>query len=148
MKSKNNTKGNNNNLTITKNHDEDKIKYEQIPSNDKEITININDQKKDLNINDQKKDIPLKNNEITIIENNLFYNGYEYYRYKKAYIKKEFRNKNSIFFKCKNYRKNDNHRKGKGKFCYSEIIVFFNEENKIENNNIKNYQIIKDHSYE
>lgn len=35
-----------------------------------------------------------------------------------------------------------------GKFCYAEIFVFLNEENKIENINPKYFQVIKDHSYE
>ena len=121
-------------MNNTKNYDEDKIKYEPIQSNDKEIAINLKDKKTDIN---------LKHNKLTIIENNLFYNGYEYYKYKNFYIKKEFRNKNSICYKYKNYRKDSIHRKGMGKFYYAEIIVFLNEENKIENINPNIFKLIK-----
>ena len=48
----------------------------------------------------------------------------------------------------KNYRKDSNHRTGKGKFYYAEIIVFLNEEKSIENINQKYFQVIKDHSFE
>ena len=97
-----------------KNYDEYKIEYEPLLSNDKEIAINLKDKKTDIN---------LKHNEITIIENNLFYNGYEYNKYKNAYIKKEFRKKIQSVLNVKITEKIVR-RKGMGKFFYVEILVF------------------------
>ena len=67
-------------MNNTKNYKKDKIKYEQIQPNDKKLDINLKEKITDIN---------LKHNEIAIIENNLFYNSYEYFKYKNIFIKKE-----------------------------------------------------------
>ena len=76
---------------------------------------------------------------IQIIDNNLFYNGYVYYKYEK-YIQKKFRKNN---FRCKN-RKDERFRKKTDPFCNAQFIIEVIQNDKFENT--FNYSLIEAHS--
>ena len=59
---------------------------------------------------------------LTIIDKNLYYDGYEYNPYNK-YISIKYNKDNVVLFKCKNFRKNESNRKGLGPFCKGEILL-------------------------
>ena len=56
---------------------------------------------------------------VNIIDNNLYYDGYEYYPYTK-YMYKKYNKDKVILFRCKNFGKNESKRKGLSPFCTGE----------------------------
>ena len=131
---------NNNNMDINK------TSIFELKNNDKYNDIN-NTQNTYFNLGiEPKKEITKKNKVIskmcngfsdnkfiTIIDDLLYYDGFTYYRSTHQYIKKEFRNDNNIKYVCKNSRKDEKYRKGKDKFCYSQILLEVDSNNNINN---------------
>lgn len=86
---------------------------------------------------DQKKDINnihnlftgfIDNKLVQLIKDTLIYDGFEYIKIKRYYKPKK--DNNFIIFRCKNYRKNEHIRKGKGKCCGAKIELVINTKNK------------------
>ena len=63
----------------------------------------------------------------------------------RQYIKKEYRKENNILYISKNSRKDENYRKGKEKFCYSQILLEVDSNNNINN---QKFKLLKEHSTE
>ena len=52
---------------------------------------------------------------IQTLNNNLIYEGFIFYKYEK-YIPKIYRKENIIFYRCKDFRKDERYRNGFGYF--------------------------------
>ena len=85
----------------------------------------------------------IDNKLVTVIDDKLYYNGFQYNKFSGRYIKKEYQKGNIIQFRCKNHRKDERARRGMGNFCNAEIILEINNQN---NNNEQKFKFIKDHS--
>jgi len=57
----------------------------------------------------------IDNNLVSVVDNLLYFNGFEYHKIKKYYKSKK--EDHIIHFKCKNYRKFEGNRKNIGRFC-------------------------------
>ena len=87
----------------------------------------------------------LDNKLVRVINDKLYYNGFQFNKYSGRYVKKEYQNANIFQFHCKNYRRDERFRKGKGNFCNAEIIL----ETSMKNNIFEQKFIMaKDHSLE
>ena len=85
----------------------------------------------------------IDNHFIQILDDILIYNEKEFKKFNSIYIKKEFKKDNNILFRCKNYRKNQLYRKGKGAFCNAQILMEINIEK-----NLNKFKLLVDHSNE
>ena len=83
----------------------------------------------------------IDNKLVTVIDDKLYYNGFQYNKFSGIYIKKEYQKGNIIQFRCKNHRKDERTRRGMGNFCNGEIIL---EINNLNNNNEQKFKLIKD----
>ena len=80
---------------------------------------------------------------VTVLDDILYYNGIQFNKYSGRYVKKEYQKTNIIQFRCKNSRKDERFRKGKGNFCNAEIILETNKQNTISE---QKFIMTKDHS--
>ena len=76
---------------------------------------------------------------VTVVDDTLFYDGFEYKKIKKYYTPKNKINRE--IFCCKNYRKDESNRIGLGRFCDAKIemnidikLILTNQKFKIINN--------------
>jgi len=81
---------------------------------------------------------------VSVIDDKLYFNGFEYHKIKSYYKKKNDKN-NIIYFRCKNYRKDERNRVGFKRFCNSKIECNIDIVNGL-NNQI--YKLVSDHSNE
>ena len=82
---------------------------------------------------------------MSVFDDKLYYNGFQFNKYTGRYIKKEYNKENINLFRCKNHRKDERSRKGIGNFCNAEIILEIDNKN---NNYEQKFKLLKDHSLE
>lgn len=85
----------------------------------------------------------INNKLVQVIKDTLFYEGFEFIKIKRYYKPKNVIN--SIIFRCKNYRKNEHIRTGKGRFCDAKIELVIKTENKL---NEQQFYLKHEHSLE
>lgn len=83
----------------------------------------------------------IDNKLIRVIDDTLYYNGFEYIKIKKYYKKKK--TDNTVIYRCKNYRKDKHLRKKEGRFCNAKIELLIDADNNINN---QKFKVIHDHS--
>ena len=85
----------------------------------------------------------INNTLVTVVDDTLFYDGFEYKKIKKYYTPK---NKINIeIFRWKNYRKDESNRIGLGRFCDAKIEMNIDIELTLTN---QKFKIINNHSTE
>jgi hypothetical protein len=105
------------------------------------LGINKDKKIKDKINNDTKLSIGIIEKElIQIIDQTLYFKGFIFKKYKSTYIKNEYKSKNNILFRCKNYRKNQTYRKGLGVFCNAQILM------KVNDNKENEFSLLENHS--
>lgn len=132
------------NLNVNENKNEDEIKNEEAK---KYFTLGINTSKINENNNIRNSKLTygfIEDELVNVVDDHLFFNGFEYYKIKQYYQKQNDKNKNFIYFRCRNYRKDERNRVGTKRFCDGKIE--FNIESNINPN--KKFRIISDHSLE
>ena len=63
----------------------------------------------------------------------MFYNNFEFYKVKQYYKKVNNSNNNKIYYKCRNYLKDEHNRVGGKRFCHAKIEFNIDSDLKPEN---------------